>query len=59
MKENTEIVKEQDELIKEAEKLLEERLEKKHIKEKENEQMYMFMHRLFGRNVLEKFDDFE
>ena len=59
MRENKRVLKEQEELVKEAEKLLEERVSKKQEKEKENEQMYVFMHRLFGRNVLEIFDDFD
>ena len=46
-------------LVEEAQQLLMERTLVKQSLEKENHQMYTFMHRMFGRNILELFDEFD
>ena len=46
-------------LVEEAQQLLMERTLVKQNLEKENHQMYTFMHRMFGRNILELFDEFD
>lgn len=56
---NREKLQKQDSLIQEAKKLLEERTNKKLEMQKENEGMYIFIHRLFGRSVLEMFGEFD
>lgn len=56
---NQENIHKQDFLIQEAKELLEERIAKKLEMQKQNENMYIFIHRLFGRNVLEIFNDFD
>lgn len=62
MKVNQENLQKQDELIKEAKALLEQRKAKKKEMQRQMESMYVFMHRIFGREVLQMladFDDFE
>ena len=46
-------------LVEEAQQLLMERTLVKQNLEKENHQMYTFMHRMFGRSILELFDEFD
>lgn len=46
-------------LVEEAQQLLLERTLVKQNLEKENQQMYTFMHRMFGRKILELFDEFD
>lgn len=59
MKKNKEKLDQQKVLVKEAEELLKERVLVKQDLQKENERMYTFMHHIFGRNILEIFDDFD
>lgn len=59
MYENQEKLRKQESLIREAKALLEERTAKKQEMQKQNENMYIFIHRLFGRNVLEMFNEFD
>ena len=59
MRENRRNLKEQEKLIQEAKDLLEERTARKQEIQKQDEDMYIFMHHLFGRGVLEIFDEFD
>lgn len=59
MRTNREELRTQETLIQEAKALLEERTSKKEDIQKQKEKMYIFMHHLFGRGVLEIFDDFD
>lgn len=59
MNENRKNLQIQETLIQEAKALLEDRINKKQEMQKQNENMYIFMHRLFGRRVLEIFDEFD
>lgn len=59
MQENRKNLKEQENLIQEAKDLLEERTARKQEIQKQDEDMYIFMHHLFGRGVLEIFDEFD
>ncbi|MBD5087519.1 MAG: hypothetical protein HDT30_01715 [Clostridiales bacterium] len=59
MSANRDNIQKQEVLIQEAKKLLEERTAKKKEMQKQNERMYVFVHHLFGRNVLEIFNEFD
>lgn len=59
MKVNQENLQKQDELIKEAKALLEQRKAKKKEMQRQMESMYVFMHRIFGREVLQMLADFD
>lgn len=59
MQNNSENLQKQEALIQEAKALLEERTAKKEEMQREKEKIYVFMHRLFGRSVLEIFDEFD
>lgn len=59
MRANREKLAAQNALVEEAKELLRQRIQVKKDLQKQNEQMYLYMHRLFGRRILEKFDDFD
>ena len=59
MEEHKENMEKQEALVREAEQLLAERQKEKEYLKKENEQMYTFMHRVFGKKIVEIFDAFD
>ena len=59
MQENKRERQEQRELVREARELLQSRQERQEELQKENEHIFTFMHRIFGRKILEIFDEFD
>lgn len=59
MKENKEQLDEQKLLVMEAKKVLEQRQEKRRQLHIENEHIFTFMHKIFGRSIIELFYEFD
>lgn len=59
MQENKEQMDEQRQLIQETRDLLQEQLDRKKELQRESDQIFTFMHRIFGRDVVEMFEEFE
>lgn len=59
MKENKEKLDAQKELVEEARALLNSREARKQELHRENEHIFTFMHRIFGRRIIELFDEFD
>lgn len=59
MKENKEKLDAQKELVEEARALLNSREARKQELHRENEHIFTFMHRIFGRSIIELFDEFD
>lgn len=59
MKQNKEQLDEQKRLVMEAKKVLQEHEERRRQLHIENEHIFTFMHKVFGRSIIELFDEFD